>query len=322
MFAVLGAAVVLVAFAVVALLASLVTALVWPAVLTMAGHTSAAARARLLYALRALPMALGAAAGALCGAAWWRFEPRHTAEPLGLTLAAAAGVGLALVLLALRRGIRAWWAGWALARAWTKRGTRVQVPGITLPTYRIAHRWPVVCVVGSLRPRLFVAEAVLDACTPEELASVAAHEAGHVAARDNLKRLAARFLPDVLPLLPAGRALEKAWEGASEAAADARAAAARPTGSLDLAAALLRVARLAPGGTWVELPARALLDGGSVAPRVERLLSDEREAHGSRRLLAAWALVLALPVAVVLAARDVSVLQTVQRASEFLVKAR
>jgi Zn-dependent protease with chaperone function len=322
MFAVLGVAVALVAFAVAALLASLVTAVAWPSVARMAGRASAAAQARLLYALRALPVAVGATAGALSAAAWLRFEPRHTTEPLGLTLAAAAGVGLALVLLALRRGIRAWWAGWALARAWTKCGTRIQVPGITLPTYRIAHRWPVVCVVGALRPRLFVAEAVLDACTPEELASVAAHESGHVTARDNLKRLGARFLPDVLPCLPAGRALEKAWEGASEAAADARAAAARPTGSLDLAAALLRVARLARNGTWVELPAPALLDGGSVAPRVERLLSAETEGRGSRRLLAAWALVLALPVAMLLAARELSVLQNVQKASEFLVKAR
>jgi Zn-dependent protease with chaperone function len=321
-FALLGLAVVLVAFAAAVVPASLLTALLWPAVMRMAGQSSAAARARLLYALRALPVALGATAGVLAAAAWWRFEPRHTTEPLGVTLGAAAGVGLALVLLALRRGIRAFWAGRALARAWTSHGTRVQVPGIALPTYRIAHRWPVVCVVGALRPRLFVAEAVLDACTPEELASVAAHESGHVAARDNLKRLAARFLPDVLPCLAAGRALEKAWEGTSEAAADARAAAARPTGSLDLAAALLRVARLARGGTWVELPAPALLDGGSVAPRVERLLSNEPEAGGRGRLLAAWALVLALPAAILAVSRDPSVLSAVHRAAETLVQSR
>ena len=322
MFAVLGVAVVLVAFAAVALLASLVTAVAWPSVARMAGRASAAARARLLYALRALPVALGATAGALTAAAWLRFEPRQTAEPLGLSLAAAAGVALAVVLLAVRRGLRAWWAGRTLARAWSSGGNPVQLPGITLPTYRIAHRWPVVCVVGALRPRLFVAEAVLDACTPEELASVVAHESGHVVARDNLKRLAARFLPDVLAWLPAGRALDKAWEAASEAAADARAAAARPTGSLDLAAALLRVARLAQGGTWVELPARALLDGGSIAPRVERLLSDEAAAGSRARLLAAWALVLALPAAFLAASRDPSVLAAVHRVAETLVQAR
>ena len=177
-------------------------------------------------------------------------------------------------------------------------------------------------MVGALRPRLFVAENVLEACTPEELASVVTHEAGHVAAHDNLKRLAARFLPDVLPWLPAGRALDRAWESASEAAADARAAAARPTGSLDLAAALLRVARLARGGAWVELPARALLDGGSVAPRVERLLSDDADADSRARLLAAWALVLALPAAFLAASRTPSVLAAVHRVAETLVQAR
>jgi Zn-dependent protease with chaperone function len=321
-FALLGLAVLLVAFAAAVLPASLLTALLWPAVLRMAGRSSAAARARLLYALRALPVALGAAAGALAVAAWWRFEPRHTTEPLGVTLGAAAGVGLALLLLALRRGIRAWWAGRALARAWTSHGTRVRVPGIALPTYRIAPRWPVVCVVGVLRPRLFVAEAVLDACTPEELGSVLAHESGHVAARDNLKRLAAKFLPDVLPWIPAGRALDKAWETAAEAAADARAAAARPGGSLDLASALLRVARLARGGTPIELPAPALLDGGGVAPRVERLLTDEPQAGGRGRLFAAWALVLALPAAFLAVARDPSVLSAVHRLAETLVQAR
>jgi beta-lactamase regulating signal transducer with metallopeptidase domain len=196
------------------------------------------------------------------------------------------------------------------------------VPGIALPTYRIAPRWPVVCVVGVLRPRLFVAEAVLDACTPEELGSVLAHESGHVAARDNLKRLAAKFLPDVLPWIPAGRALDKAWETAAEAAADARAAAARPGGSLDLASALLRVARLARGGTPIELPAPALLDGGGVAPRVERLLTDEPQAGGRGRLFAAWALVLALPAAFLAVARDPSVLSAVHRLAETLVQAR
>jgi beta-lactamase regulating signal transducer with metallopeptidase domain len=201
-------------------------------------------------------------------------------------------------------------------------GRRVRLPGIALPTYRIAHRWPVVCVVGTLRPRLFVAETVLESCTADELASVLAHETGHVDARDNLKRLLLRMLPDVLPWIPSGRALEKAWETASEAAADARAAGARPGAALDLAAALVRVARLAASGAWVELPARALLDGGSVAPRVQRLLEEDAAPVGRARLLAAWAVLLAVPAALLLFSSEPSVLRTVQQATELLVQAR
>jgi len=163
---------------------------------------------------------------------------------------------------------------------------------------------------------------VLQSCTREELSSVLAHEVGHVAARDNLKRLVFKLLPDVVSALPSGRALEKQWEGASEAAADARAAGTRPGAALDLAAALVRVARLAARGTWVPLPARALLDGASVAPRVERLLEAGPAPRGRARLALAWAALLALPVAVLLASEQPSVLRGVHQAAELVVHAR
>lgn len=321
-FALLGLAVALAAFATVTVPASAALAALWPAVVSAAGPSTSRARARLLYALRLLPAILGAIAALVLASAWLRFEPRGTSETAGPSLAAVVGAGLVLLAAAARRGLRAWRAGRALAREWTAAGTPVRLPGVVLPAFRIAHPWPVVCVVGAFRPRLFVAETVLEACTPDELASVLAHESGHVASRDNLKRLAAKFLPDVLPWLPGGRALDRAWEGAAESAADARAAATRPGGSLDLAAALLRVARLATTGSWVELPARALFDGASVAPRVERLLSDEGAAPAPGRILAVWACVLAVPLALLAASLDPSVLRVVQQAAEALVQGR
>jgi Zn-dependent protease with chaperone function len=321
-FALLGIAVALAAFATVTVLASAALAALWPAVISGAGRSTSRARARLLYALRLLPVTLGALALLVLGSAWVRFEPWGTSETAGLSLVAVVCVALVLLAAAARRGVRAWRTGRALAREWTAAGTPVRLPGVALPTFRIAHPWPVVCVVGTVRPRLFVAEKVLDACTPEELASVLAHESGHVAARDNLKRLAAKFLPDCLPWLAGGRALDKAWESAAEAAADARAAATRPGGSLDLAAALLRVARLATTGSWVDLPARALYDGASVAPRVERLLSDQAAAPATGRTLAVWAALLALPAVLLAVSFEPSVLHVVQQAAEALVRAR
>jgi Zn-dependent protease with chaperone function len=321
-FGLLGTAVALSAFAAVTVTVSAAVAVLWRGVASAAGPLPARGRARLLYALRLLPVVLGAlAAVALTASAWARYEPRHTSETPGLLLAAAVGLALALLAAAALRGARAFRAGGALARGWTASGTPVRLPGVAVPAFRIAHPWPVVCVVGAVHPRLFVAETVLHACTPGELASVLAHEAGHVAARDNLKRLVAKFLPDAMHWIPAGRALDKAWESASEAAADARAAATRPGGSLDLAAALLRVARLATGG-GIELPARALFDGESVAPRVRRLLSEEAAAPASGRAVAVWTALLALPAALLVASFDPSVLRVVHHVAETFVQAR
>ena len=66
----------------------------------------------------------------------------------------------------------------------------------------------------------------------------------------------------------------------------------------------------------------ALLDGGSVAPRVRRLLEDEPAASGRARLVAAWALLLALPAALLLFSHEPSVLRAVQQATEVVVQAR
>ena len=322
-FALLGGSVALAAFAAATVLASAALAAAWPAFAWVAGRAPAAARARLLYALRLLPVTISViAAVALVSRAWLGFEPRQTPESPGPALMAAAGLGLLLLVAGAGRAFRSWHAGRDLSRRWMADGVPVRLSGVTLPSYRIRHPWPVVCVVGTLRPRLFVAEAVLESCTPAEVASVLAHESGHVAARDNLKRLSLKLLPDVVACIPSGRALEKAWESSSEAAADARAAVARPGAALDLAAALIRVARLAASGAWAELPARSLLDDGGVAPRVRRLLEDEAESTGRARLLAAWAVLLAVPVALLLSSHEPSVLKTVHHAAELLVQAR
>jgi len=100
------------------------------------------------------------------------------------------------------------------------------------------------------------------------------------------------------------------------------AAPAQPQGYSAAAQRVIARARLATGGSWVELPARALLDGASVAPRVQRLLSDETDVPASLRMLAVWACVLAVPAAVLAASLEPSVLRIVQQAAETLVQAR
>jgi hypothetical protein len=88
-----------------------------------------------------------------------------------------------------------------------------------------------------------------------------------VSARDNLKRLAIRACPDVFGT---PRRLESAWSAAAEEAADARAADGSTATRLDLAQALIRVARLAaPRSPQL---ASAFYLGGSIDTRVRRLV--------------------------------------------------
>jgi len=143
-----------------------------------------------------------------------------------------------------------------------------------MPAQCIEHSFPVVAVVGSLRPRLFIARTVIETLSQEELTAALAHETGHMIARDNLKRGLLRACRDVLTLLPCGRFLDGHWSEAAEAAADEYAASAGKGVALDLAAALVKIARLVPAGATPIVPAGALLIGnniGAIAWRVHRL---------------------------------------------------
>jgi hypothetical protein len=102
------------------------------------------------------------------------------------------------------------------------------------------------------------------------------HEHGHLAAHDNLKRAALRASRDVLMLVPAGRTLDNAWVEHSEAAADEHAARAGGAPlALELASALVKIARLVPAGATPRMPAGAFLFGedgaAGLAGRIRRL---------------------------------------------------
>jgi hypothetical protein len=98
----------------------------------------------------------------------------------------------------LRRSVGDFRATRRLRRLWEQEGRALPLPGSPAPAYAIRHPFPVVSVVGVLRPRLYVAEQVLERLSPSELRAVVAHEAGHLASLDNLKRLAAPGAGDAL----------------------------------------------------------------------------------------------------------------------------
>jgi hypothetical protein len=77
--------------------------------------------------------------------------------------------------------------------------------------------------------------------------------------RDNLKRALMRACRDVLVIVPCGRILDRDWSEVAEAAADEHAARAGATVALDLASALIKIARLIPEGVKPTMPAGAFL---------------------------------------------------------------
>jgi Zn-dependent protease with chaperone function len=209
---------------------------------------------------------------------------------VGAKLALIAALSAAGVLLALWRVARTWLATRRLARDWTRHAARVEVEGVGLPAYKLRHRFPVIAVIGVVRPRLFIAEQVFDALTDGELAAAVGHERGHVEARDNLKRALLQAGQDALLLAPLGRSLLRAWQRESEVAADEFAASEGPRAAVDLAAAIVKISRLIQPGARPTLPAGAHLLGADeeedgLSQRVRNLLRLASARDNARRVL-------------------------------------
>ncbi|HEX8148286.1 MAG TPA: M48 family metalloprotease [Pyrinomonadaceae bacterium] len=267
-------------------LASALAGVVWRALVPRVRGWDAGARARLLFALRVSPPAAAAAlVFALVVPAYLLHEPADSGERVGVRLLILACVSAAGVMLACWRVARTWVATRRLARDWMRRAEPFEVEGARVPTFRIRHSFPVIAVVGVLRPRLFVASQVFDALTPEELTAALAHERGHVEGRDNLKRALLQAGEDALLHAPLGRSLRREWQRESEMAADEFAAAAGPAAALALASAIVKISKLIPRGARPTLPAGAHLLGDGedgTSRRVRNLLRLASSAGGAR----------------------------------------
>jgi len=206
------------------------------------------------------------------------YEPHTTDEFVSWKLGALAALSAIGVGLAAWRGLRSWLATRSLLRSWLSASQRIELKGISVPTFVLNHSFPIIAVVGAIRPRLFIATHVLDSLTEEELAAAIAHEYGHLAANDNFKRSVMRISRAALLIIPCGRFLDRAWSEASESAADEHAAQESSLVALNLASALVRIARMIPKGQHQVMPAAvsAFLIGSEDSPgvkvRVRRLV--------------------------------------------------
>jgi Zn-dependent protease with chaperone function len=299
-FVLRGVVLALAAYAIVSLAGSFVIGVAWRRLVSglledPAGHV------RLLFLVRLLPAMVAAVVGFVAiPVSYLLWEPRIDDEDVGALALMLALVGAALVLSALWRTLRS--LGQARAAARALRGAAGQrLDGLPLPAWRIDATFPVVALVGVWKPTLFVAESVIDACSPPELEAVVAHEMAHARNRDNLRRLVLRGAADALAWGAIGRRMECDWAFAAEVAADDRAGGDDPARHLALAAALVKVARLVTAPAPFPLPASALHDGEPVTARVKRLV--ERRPHPAAarpRSLVAGPLLMALVASLLL----------------------
>jgi beta-lactamase regulating signal transducer with metallopeptidase domain len=137
------------------------------------------------------------------------------------------------------------------------------------------------------------ARSVIEACSAAELAVIVAHERGHLSSRDNLKRLLIACAPDALRWTAIHRRIAAAWSDAAEDAADDAATLGDAAARIDLAALLIKIARLTPSPAWPAATVSPFVEPNGLDRRVRRLLEDAVTPTpvGSRRATASLLLI-------------------------------
>lgn len=329
MYALLGISILLAALLTLNALATLLTTGLWQVVAGRAENWSAATRAQVVFALRVFPL-LGAMAAvlALLIPSYITHEPPNTSEVVSVKLAVLAMISAIGITLALWRGVASWRATKHLIANWLCHSEPISLDGISIPAYRLNHPFPVIAVVGAFKPRLFIASQIFDLLSADEIAAALSHERGHLATADNFKRSLLRACRHALTIVPGGRSLDRAWAEASEAAADEHAARKGAGVALDLASALVKIARAVPPHSKPTTPAIAFLlgvDMSGVVWRVRRLteMASTGCAIPEHRVftspLALWSSMGAFLVALILTATDSTMLWLMHQAIERMV---
>ena len=279
------------------ILASLVATIAWRLIAKTASGWSARTRVNLIFLLRVMPLAVAIIfIFAFVLPSFVMFEPAATGETVGLKLGLIALVSAFGLAAAFGRIFGSWWRTKRLIGEWIRLSEPVAIDGVQIPTFSLRHPFPVIAVVGVIRPQMFVAEQILSELDEPELSAAIAHECGHISTHDNLKRIAMRICGDLL-VFPLGKTLDRVWSDAAESAADEYAATRGGRRSaLDLASALIKVGRITPREKAREMPIGAFLleaEDGSLAVRVDRLLqiADNTEpvaGAASRKPIAMW----------------------------------
>jgi hypothetical protein len=271
------AGVVLAAYTLLNMASSVFVAILWRTRAVAPANLPPAVRARRLLWLRAVPtgvstlVALGVVAPAF--AIFEPFGMKETMGPVVLMLAATASAQIAVAIFMAARSII---ITARIEREWLSTSAPLAV-GTAMPAFAIESTSPIIALVGVWKPKLLAARSVIDACSAEEIARIVGHERGHLQSRDNLKRWAMGALPDLLRCAPIHDEIVEAWHHAAEDAADDATTGKDAVARAELAALLLKVARLAPHPLWRSAIVSPFVERDGLERRVRRLIQPELE---------------------------------------------
>ena len=299
---------------------TLAVGLVWRKVWDYRRQGSARSCADVLFFLRMIPWAASAIVTlAFAVPSFLLLEPRAVQESMSPALVGLCICGMAVMLAG------AWNAAAALLRAartvarWSN-GARVigrsnadsRQPVLLL---RTAGAAPPLTAAGILRPRVWLSDAAEFVLTERELQCALRHEVVHVRRRDNLRKLLLRVAAS-----PGMAQLESAWREATEMAAD-DAAVSNASEALDLAAAVIKLSRLAPLLAAGELTTALVHSPAeSVNARVERLIAWTERQSSAPGYSLRYSLCAAAAVVATLAVSYSALLVRVHAATEWLVR--
>jgi beta-lactamase regulating signal transducer with metallopeptidase domain len=302
---------------------SLAVCAAWRSVWIYSQRFPARRCANLLFGLRLTPFVLATGVTlALALPSFLLLEPRAVDEPLGALPVVLGLCGVAVVLAGLWKGTAALVRASRTVAQWSN-DARVVEAGLqdrdsmeSVPVLRISAYAPPLTAAGILRPSVWLSRTAEFVLTERELKTAVRHEFVHVRRRDNLRKLIFRLVA-----FPGMTELESAWREATEMAADDGAVSSAAE-ALDLAAAVIKLSRLAPLKPAAELTTALVHSPAeSVNARVARLLAwtEPRQSPASEH---SWAFVLSATVAVVvtLGLTYSELLVRVHAATEWLVR--
>jgi Zn-dependent protease with chaperone function len=246
-----------------------------------------------------------------------RFEPSDSDESFGRLVLTLFGLGAAIIWRAAARAAAVAGAALRTNRAVAALPSAIPAAGVR-GAYEI-EQFAGLSLAGVFRTRILVGAEARRALTRDELDVALAHEHAHRASRDNVKRCAMFCAPDFFGWTSTARALEQRWRAEAECRADSRAVAGDERRAVQLASALVKVARLANGGrsrlaspVWSTFHEPMLLEA-----RVRRLVSGEALNASSPRFTGS--IVLTSVVALAWLGSSPAAAQQIHHATEAIV---
>ncbi len=240
-----GASVLLVVFGALLVALDLLLLALTPLVLPRLGRLAPRTSTDALLLARSLPLLLAASMTALAFVpAWWRHEPENTGETVSLLLLAIAVISLLPILQGLQRAVRMFLRTRARLLVWRGLGRSAPMLHPPFEVVEVKSDDLALCVGGYLRPTIYASAAVMKSLDPAELDAALAHEGSHAIRRDPLRLLWMGSCPDFLQWFSLDAPWRRAFARACEFAADERAARGSEDVAMDLASALVKVARL------------------------------------------------------------------------------